>query len=273
MAPGFPTREHLAARYAERSGRDLGRARLLRRPRLLEAGDHPRGRLRPLRRRPVRRVGEGFEQFAKIVERLADGRRGRRLGASARRLAGWPRAPSRRPRPRFAQRFSSRRAITILWTSSGPSAIRSMRLKRHITASGVSSVIPSAAVDLDRAVEHVHDHVGGDDLDHRDLAGGRRACPRCPSSRRRSRVSSRAWSTSIRDLAMKSWMNCLSASGAAERLARVGAAAHHLDRPLGGADRAHAVVDAARAEAVLGDHEARPRSGPSRLAAGTRQSS
>ena len=29
-------------------------ARLLRRPRLLEAGDHPRGRLRPLRRRPVR---------------------------------------------------------------------------------------------------------------------------------------------------------------------------------------------------------------------------
>ena len=27
-------------------------------------------------------------------------------------------------------------------------------------------------------------------------------------------------------------------------------------RPLGGADRAHAVVDAARAEAVLGDHEA-----------------
>ena len=43
---------------------------------------------------------------------------------------------------------------------------------------------------------------------------------------------------------------------AAEGLAGVGAVAHHLDRPLGGADRAHAVVDAARAEAVLGDHEA-----------------
>ena len=42
----------------------------------------------------------------------------------------------------------------------------------------------------------------------------------------------------------------------AEGLALVGAAAHHLDRALAGADRAHAVVDPAGAEAVLGDHEA-----------------
>ena len=55
---------------------------------------------------------------------------------------------------------------------------------------------------------------------------------------------------------MKSWTNCLSASGPPKRLAGVGAVAHHLDRPLGGADRAHAVVDAAGAEPVLGDHEA-----------------
>jgi hypothetical protein len=47
------------------------RARLLRRPRLLEAGDHPRGRLRPLRRRPVRQVNQGIEGFACLVERLA----------------------------------------------------------------------------------------------------------------------------------------------------------------------------------------------------------
>ena len=43
----------------------------------------------------------------------------------------------------FAQWLSSRRAITILWTSSGPSATLSMRLNRHIPASGVSSDIPS----------------------------------------------------------------------------------------------------------------------------------
>ena len=48
-------------------------ARLLRRARLLEAGDHPRGRLRPLRGRAVRHDDEGFEQFAKVVERLAEG--------------------------------------------------------------------------------------------------------------------------------------------------------------------------------------------------------
>ena len=43
-----------------------------------------------------------------------------------------------------AQRFSSRRAITILCTSSGPSAMRSERPLRHIAATGVSSVTPSA---------------------------------------------------------------------------------------------------------------------------------
>ena len=34
--------------------------------------------------------------------------------------------------------------MTILWTSSGPSAIRSQRPWRHIAASGVSSDMPSA---------------------------------------------------------------------------------------------------------------------------------
>src|SRR3954447_2055698 len=44
----------------------------------------------------------------------------------------------------FAQRLSSRSAMTILWTSSGPSARRSMRRLRHMIASGVSSETPSA---------------------------------------------------------------------------------------------------------------------------------
>ena len=50
----------------------------------------------------------------------------------------------------------------------------------------------------------------------------------------------------------------LLAQRAAEGLALVGAVAHHLQRPLRRADRPHAVVDAAGAEAVLGDDEAHP---------------
>ena len=53
-------------------------------------------------------------------------------------------------------------------------------------------------------------------------------------------------------------MNCLSASvppNASRELAR---SAHHLDRPLGGADRAHAVVDAARGRAGPGRSRSRP---------------
>ncbi len=54
------------------------RTRLLRRPRLLEAGDHPRGRLRPLRRRRLRRI---------------QGRRRRRTRSPA-----WSSASPRRPK-------------------------------------------------------------------------------------------------------------------------------------------------------------------------------
>ncbi len=136
-----------------------------------------------------------------------------------------------------------------------------MRLKRHIPASGVSSDMPERAVDLDRAVEHVHDHVGGHHLDHRDLAAGGLLALRCPSSRPRSRVSRRAWSVSIRERGDEVLDELLLGELAAEGLALVGAPAHHLDRALAGADRPHAVVDAAGAEAVLGDHEARPGAG------------
>ena len=58
-APGFWDRAELAARYAEVSGRDICRTRLLRRVRLLEAGLHPRRRLRPLPRRRPRRARPG----------------------------------------------------------------------------------------------------------------------------------------------------------------------------------------------------------------------
>ena len=59
-------------RYAERSGRDLSRARLLRRARLLEARDHPRGRLRALRRGPVRQDRRGLRGVRDVVVQLAE---------------------------------------------------------------------------------------------------------------------------------------------------------------------------------------------------------
>ena len=48
---GFLARKEVLDRYAEQSGRDLSPDRLLHRLRLLEAGLHRRGRVRPLRRR------------------------------------------------------------------------------------------------------------------------------------------------------------------------------------------------------------------------------
>ena len=86
------------------------------------------------------------------------------------------------------------------------------------------------------------------------------------------RVSSRAWSTSIRDRAMKSWMNCFSASlppKASRSLAR-----RHIS------SIARSAVPIARMQWWIRPGPSRswaitkpaPRS-PSRLAAGTRQSS
>ena len=60
----------------------------------------------------------------------------------------------------------------------------------------------------------------------------------------------------MRDSAIQSWMLARRRQRLAERDARDRALAHRLERALGGADRAHAVVDAARAEPGLGDHEA-----------------
>ena len=58
---------------------------------------------------------------------------------------------------------------------------------------------------------------------------------------------------------------------APERGALVGALAHQLERPLGGADRAHAVVDAARPSRAWAMAKPPP-SSPRRFARGTRTS-
>ena len=74
-----------------------------------------------------------------------------------------------RLRRRAAGARSSRRAIVILWTSSGPSARRSVRMCAYIHASGKSCGHAAAAVDLDRAVDDPQRDVRRGDLDRRDL--------------------------------------------------------------------------------------------------------
>ena len=86
LAPGFPTRER-ARRPLRRALRPRPlRARLLRRPRLLEAGDHPRGRLRPLR---GRRLRQGRRRHRGLRPPGRAPGRGRRGGRAA-RLSGRP---------------------------------------------------------------------------------------------------------------------------------------------------------------------------------------
>ena len=68
VLPNADVRRALRGELGPRPGPD----RLLHRARLLEAGDHPRGRLLPLREGPVRQARSRFEEFGKNVERLAD---------------------------------------------------------------------------------------------------------------------------------------------------------------------------------------------------------
>ena len=71
------TGAELAERYAEVSGRDVSSTRLLRRVRLLEAGLHPRGRVRPLPRRRARRARPGRARAVQAAGRRAPRRRRR----------------------------------------------------------------------------------------------------------------------------------------------------------------------------------------------------
>jgi hypothetical protein len=74
---------------------------------------------------------------------------------------------------------------------------------------------------------------------------------------------------SMRASAMMSKLAPSLASGLPKASRRSAALAHQLERPLGLADGAHAVVDAARAEPALRDLEA-PALAEQRLEAGTR---
>ena len=126
-------------------------------------------------------------------------------------------------------------------------------------------------MDLDRAVEDVHDDVGGDDLDHRDLAPRLALALRVhlPGGYQGQQASLLDLHPRLGDEVLD---ELLVGELAAERLALVGAAAHHLDRAL--------AVPIARMQWWMRPGPSRSWAitkpawrGPSRLASGTRQSS
>ena len=109
------------------------------------------------------------------------------------------------------------------------------------------------AVDLDRAVEHVH--VGGHDLDLGDLlSGGALALGiHLPGGVHGHEPGAVDLDPRASDEVLE---ELLIGQRAAEGLALDGTLAHELERALGAADGPHAVVDTPRAEAVLRDGEA-----------------
>jgi aminoglycoside phosphotransferase (APT) family kinase protein len=72
MAPGFPTREQLAQRYAERSGRDLAQLDFFVALGYWKLAIILEGVFARYAAGQYGDSGDGFEQFAKIVERLAE---------------------------------------------------------------------------------------------------------------------------------------------------------------------------------------------------------
>ena len=72
MASGFPTREELAGRYAERSGRDLGQIDFFVALGYWKLAIILEGVFARYAAGQYGEADEGFEEFAKIVERLAE---------------------------------------------------------------------------------------------------------------------------------------------------------------------------------------------------------
>mmetsp|Transcript_8030 Transcript_8030/g.15497 ORF Transcript_8030/g.15497 Transcript_8030/m.15497 type:complete len:498 (+) Transcript_8030:657-2150(+) len=112
-----------------------------------------------------------------------------------------------------------------------------------------------AAEDLDGPVDDLQRHIGRDDLDHRDLGLGDLVAHGVHHVGGLERQQPRLLDHAAR-LGNALLRDGLLGDGLAEGGAGDGALAHQLQRTLGRADAAHAVVDAAGAEAPLGDLEA-----------------
>ena len=189
--------------------------------------------------------------------------------AAVRRLAARdarPRRPRPPPSPRSNPRGGSRRAGSREALQLPPRHHHLVHLVGAVGDAQRAALAPhrgdrrvvghaERAQALDRAVEHVHQHVGHDHLDHRDLLARDLLAVgvHLPGGVEHEQARLVDLHARGRDPVLH---ELLLADRAAEGDARVGVTAHDLEAAFRHADRAHAVVDAAGPEARLRDHEA-----------------
>ena len=191
------------------------------------------------------RLGERAEPFAveraEVAEPVAD--------------ADLHRSSEPWPGRRCAYLPSSLRAIWRMCTSSGPSTRCSVRACAYIDASGQSSVTPAPPKSwMARSITSVATRAA-DHLDRRDLGLRRLLADRVHHPRGLQREEARLFDLHAR-LGDALADDTLVGERLAERDAHLRAHAHQVERTFGEADGAHAVVDAAGAEAGLRDREA-----------------
>ena len=167
---------------------------------------------------------------------------GARVSPASRAGAGGPNA---------SRSASSCRATARRCTSSGPSASRSVRAPAYSAASGKSPDTPGAAERLDRAVDHAAGEARRDDLDRGDLLLRVLVADGVHHPRGLQHEQARLLDLDPR-LGDPLAHDALRGERPAERDAVAHAVDHQLERALAHPDRAHAVVDAARARAAPG---------------------
>ena len=178
--PGFPSaRRASASRYAERSGRDLSRDRLLRRARLLEAGDHPRGRLRPLRRR------------------ASTARPTRASRSSPGSSSAWPRRPTR-PSAGSTELRHERRSVAVSCGAMGRRPGRTGSDRRRAASPLLAASRPArsrrhgAVIDARPGAEFVEDADTGHAATGADVRKGLRPASARPTERSSVRRAARS---------------------------------------------------------------------------------
>ena len=148
----------------------------------------------------------------------------------------------------------SRRAMVILCTSSGPSAMRRVRMWAYIARQREELGDAGGAVHLDGPVDDLERDVRHGHLDAGDLGGRRLVADRVHQVGGAQHVLAGHVDLDAR-LGDPVLDQALLGDERAEGGALERPAHHEFEGPLGDADGAHAVVDASRAEAGLGDGE------------------
>ena len=249
-ADGFPSRAEIIERYARRTGIDPSDVGWYQAFAYFKLAVVCQGIA--ARAAGGAMVGAGFDN-ARAARRAAG-----RGGPPAARRA--PRRLSRRL-GRFSSRRAvagsardSRRAIAMWWTSSGPSAICRIRATAYSSGSSVSCATPAPPCAwIARSITQVATS-GAATL----IADTSIRAPRFPTvsiSHAVLSTSRRTCSIRTRASEIQRWTTPCSMIGRPNVDALRGPLAHHLERALGHPDRAHRVVDPARAESLLGDPE------------------